>query len=220
MDNITPYKRPPLPSLWRMAWIEGTGGGLVRTLVSVVASVGAGVLGYWLFPEGGKILPGLEVLFAVTIGVFLLLGIYRLRGPIKTVTRQLEGAELAIAERDGVIEEYRQEIEDRVPQSVVDELSRLRKELNRDIWNNVPKDPDGIPEWWRRFEEWHQRTVDYMGQHFAQAVADDFEDVGVLIVTGMSNDTQPHVKLLAWKLNKLSEMIEKHTRATPSAFDD
>jgi hypothetical protein len=217
MDDITPYRREPFPSIWRVAWVEGTGGP-VQLILNAVAIVSAAILVAKLIPEDGKVPPGLEGLFAIGISVVLLVLFYLVRGPVRTERKRLKGAEMAISQREGVIAKYQQELDDRVPQSVIDELSRLRIELNREIWNKPPNDKASYGEWVARFDEWHGRTLALLSENFTESVRNGFEDIGVLNVEGFKDEDPKQARIIAWKMERLASIIDRHTRATPSTF--
>jgi hypothetical protein len=75
-----------------------------------------------------------------------------------------------------------------VPQSVLDELARLRNEGIRELFAaSRPKDDDEFADWKRRYQDWTGRLLNFVKINFPEADFLSLEYLGILEGRGFTN---------------------------------
>lgn len=110
------------------------------------------------------------------------------------------------------------QLEDTVDEEAVDELSALYEEVVNDIWNgNVDEDGD-LEEWFRHWENWHDKVVNILEEEFPGGTAKLFRTVGFLdtppVAGGYNEDHNEKLRTVMWKMQKLRAIVEEYSRTT------
>ena len=114
------------------------------------------------------------------------------------------------------------QLDDKVPEDVVEHLSDLWEELVLEIWSGpAVTAASELDVWTRKWRDWDKRTGEYMKKHVSPTQATLFRIVGHLdtppISGGFNNAHNEALRAVMWQMNRLRGFLDKHSRVTPSA---
>jgi hypothetical protein len=102
----------------------------------------------------------------------------------------------------------------RIPRSVLDQLAELRKEAIQDILNGPVKSAADFDAWKVKDDDWWNRVVTYLKQHFPKYDVLSFEYIGVFNVTtfpfAFNNEHNHRLIMLSTRLARIEALIHRY----------